>query len=131
MTSSNDQLRQGIRELIATSSSIAPIPGDRRTKPHTKKMDRYLVNGRYGLGHEHNHKEVQHIWVRADAVDRMVLGGVECGVSIPKDDPKRTGRHSNLSQIPGFRQATLLKYTPSNMSEARLVIEAAVKGARP
>jgi len=130
MTSSNDQLRQGIRELIATSLSIAPIPGDRRTKPHTKKMDRYLVNGAYGLGHEHNHTQVQHIWVRADTVDRTALGDVECEVSIPMDDPKRTGRHSNLNQIPGFRRATLLKFSPSNMSEAKLVIEAAVKGTR-
>ena len=128
MTASIDALRRAIRERLAASPWFAPIPESPRVLSHSAKMDRYVTTDGQGLAHEHSHSTVQHLWVRADSVAQPLIEGIEHRCYEGRSVDGRTGRHSNLAQIPGFADSPLLRFTPKTAEEAGRILDALAGG---
>lgn len=131
MTTPTEALRRGIRHLLRQHPSIRPLDATGIAQPGTKKLDRYLTDGDHGIAHEHNLSTMQHIWVRADAIDPAALPPM-VHKPYPAHSPgEKPGRHSNLRQVPGFRHAALIRFTPQDMAEATAIIDAVAGSATP
>lgn len=124
MTTPTEALRQGIRDLLRRHPSIRPLDATGIAQPGTKKLDRYLIDGDQGIAHEHNLATMQHIWVRADAIDPAALPPM-VHKRYPAYHPgEKPGRHSNLQQVPDFRHVALILFTPQDMAQATAIIQA-------
>ncbi|MBI5164357.1 MAG: hypothetical protein HY985_10700 [Magnetospirillum sp.] len=120
-----DELRDGIRALLASHPAIRKLDEDGLRGADTLYVERYSYGVDRGIGHEARLKTQQNLWVHRDAVSLDWLKDIKHEVKPGYEKGQDPGRNSNLEQIPGFRQEPLICFYPKTLWEAVRVIQTA------
>jgi hypothetical protein len=127
-----DVLRDGIRALLQTHPAVSKLDDEGVRKADTVYMERYAYRSDRGIGHEAHLTTKQNLWVHRDAVQLDALQDIENEIKPGYEKGEAPGRNSNLEQIPGFKYAPLIRFSPKTIWEAARIIHAAAgEGGAP
>lgn len=97
-------------------------------KKHPAHCNLYVTKNGVPIATEPGRSQVANIWVRADSVRQLELDKCEHKFFDHATFDQSKPNH-NLFREPGFKNADLIRYQPSNLWQAMKVIEEAVGGS--
>lgn len=129
-----DLLREGIKSMLSSHPDIQIEEGG-----PTVHLKRYRASNGEPIGHEHEHKNMQNIWVRRDAVNIPRLRGLLITKELTREKVQeeeakagnKKGANSNLFGKGYFPKEDLVRFAVRDLWEAaRILNEVADSGSR-